>query len=178
MNPTDSSSQPLELQPWLWVALGAVAIIGVAARFRDRDELRTLDPFDGDQQIVVRTTASKHAFPILGIQVTLPDGWSYLSVTDDAIADEPTFVNEIAASIVGIRPFRFRAWPPIEAKIEKRQYDNFTIEWVEMDHRRIGRFTQGDVDISLWVLTHTHKSRLNDAVDDLCHSIVLIGEGD
>ncbi len=116
VNPTDPSSQPLELQPWLWIALGVVAIIGVAARIRDRDAVQTLDHLDGNQQIIVRTAAGTHVFPMLGIEVTLPEGWSYLSVTDDAMADAPTFVNETANSIVRLRPFGFLAWPPIEAR--------------------------------------------------------------
>lgn len=178
VNPTDPSSQPLELRPWLWIGLGAVAIIGLAARMRDRDEAQTLDHLDGNQQIIVRTAAGNHVFPILGIQVTLPEGWSYLSVTDDAVAYQPIFVNETATSIVSLRPFGFRSWPPIEAKIVNRQYANFTIEWIEVDHRRIGRFTQGDVDVSLFALTHSHKSKLNKAVDDLCHSIELVAAGD
>ncbi len=178
VNPTDPSSQPLQLQPWLWIALGAVAIIGLADRIRDRDEVQRLDHLDGNQQIIMRTAAGTHVFPILGIQVTLPKGWSYLSVTDDAMAYQPTFVNETANSIVSLRPFGFRSWPPIEAKIVNGQYANFTIEWIEIDHRRIGRFTHGDVDVSVLVMTHSHKSRLNEAVVDLCQSIELIGAGD
>lgn len=177
MNPADPSSQPLDLQPWLWVALGAVAILALEARIRDRNEMRTPDGLDGNQ-IIIRTSGANHTFPILGIKLALPEGWSYLSVTDDAYADEPTFVNESAHSIVNLRPYRFRAWPPIDAKIESRQYARFTIEWVELDHRRIGRFTQGDADVSVLVMTHSHKSRLNNAVNDLCDSIELIGAGD
>ena len=178
VNPTDHSSEPLELRPWLWVALGVVAIIGLAARIRDHDEARARDHVDGQQQVIVRTEPGIHVFPMLGIQVTPPEGWSYLSVADDEMADQPTFVNETADSIVSLRPFRFREWPPIEAEIVNCQYTNITIEWIEADHRRIGRFTQGDVDVSLLVMTHSHRSKLNESVEALCQSIELIGAGD
>lgn len=176
MNPTDHSSEPLELRPWLWVALGVVVIIGLDARIRDHDAARAR--VDGQEQVIVRTEPGIHVFPILGIQVTPPEGWSYLSVADDEMADQPTFVNESTDSIVRLRPFRFREWPPIDAEILKCQYANITIEWIEADHRRIGRFTQGEVDVSLLVMTHSHRSKLNESVEALCQSIEVIGAGD
>lgn len=178
MNSTDPTPRPLELPPWLWVALGIVALIGLSAQVRRHDDLKTLDPFAGDPQVIVRSATANHVFPILKVQVAVPKGWSYLSVSDDAIADEPTFVNESASSILRLRPYRFRSWPPVEGAITRRQYASVSIEWIEVDHRRIGRLNEGDVDVSLEVLTHSHKSKLNDAVDDFCNSIQLVSSAD
>lgn len=171
MSPTEHLPQPLEMRPWLWIALALIAITGVANWKGAPDPLRTIDHLNTSEIAIVRQVAKSHVFSTLGIKVETPDGWTYLSVTDDSIADQPTFVNASTDTIVSVRPFRFREWPPIPAEITKRESPGFVIEWVKLDHRRAGRISTGDVDVVLLVLTHRHKSRLNSSVTEFCEAI-------
>ena len=174
VNRIDQSSQALELRPWVWIVLGLAAILGVARWIGDRDELQTLVYLEKENPVIVRAASGTHVFPRLGIQVALAQGWSYLSVTDDVAAVQATFVNESADSIISLRRFLFRSWPPIESKVLTTPYRNVAIEWVKVDHRVVGRLTEEHVDVIVMVMTHSANAELNRAVEDFCNGIQLI----
>jgi hypothetical protein len=139
-------------------------------QFNQQPEVRTLD-FLGDQLIRVRH--STHVFPRLGISITTPAGWTYLSVRDDASADSLTFVNEAEQSIVQISRFRFVSWPPLERPIENRVFSGIESEWISADHRQVGRLTQGPVDLCLIVISHRRNSAFTAPVEELIEAIRL-----
>lgn len=178
VNRNDSSSQALELTPWVWIVLALAALLAMARWISDRDELQTLVYLEKDDPVIVRASVGTHYFPRLGIQVTLPEGWSYLSVTDDATADQLTFVNESTHSIVSLRRFLFQSWPPFESNTVTEQYGEVAIEWINVDHRGVGRLTAGDVEVTVMAMTHARKSQRNQSIDELCKGIGVLVAAD
>lgn len=136
---------------------------------------RTLDYVEGDRPVILRTTEKSHAFSALGVEVTPPKGWSYLAVADDGFADRPTFVNEATHSIIRLQAFGFRSWPPIDREVATNVYENVTIEWIDADHRRIGRITAGDVDLAIVAMTHATSFEPNESMEEFCNSIRILG---
>ena len=116
------------------------------------------------------------------VEVAAVEGWTYLSVTDDVMATQPTFINESNNTIISLRQFRLRSWPPVEGEVTTRQYGEIAVEWVSVDHRRVGRITkktpQGEVDAIVMAMTHVRKSELNHAVVEFCHAIRWISSND
>jgi hypothetical protein len=115
-----------------------------------------------------------HAFPSLGIRIAPPEGWTYLSLTDDAIADRPTFMNESTHSIISLRRFRLRSWPPTDGELVTQKYGDFDIQWVEADHRWIGRLTNAEIDLAIMVMTHKRRFPRNESIDEFCQAIQLL----
>jgi hypothetical protein len=181
-NPTEPSSQALELTRWVWIALGLAALLGLSRGFRDQDHVRTLVSLDKENPVIVRLRGQTHVFPLIRIKVAAVEGWTYLSVTDDAMATQATFINESTNSIISLRQFRLRSWPPVEGEVTTRQYGDIAMEWVAVDHRRVGRITKetplGEVDAIVMVMTHVRKSELNQSVEQFCQAIRWISSND
>jgi hypothetical protein len=181
-NPTEPPSQALELTRWVWIGLGLAALLGLSRGFRDHDPVRSLVSLDKENPVIVRLRGQAHVFPRIRIKVAAVEGWTYLSVTDDVMATQPTFVNVSTHSIISLRQFRFRSWPPAEGEVTTRQYGEITMEWVGVDHRRVGRITketpQGEVDAIVMVMTHVRKSELNPSVEEFCQAIGWISSID
>ncbi len=173
MEPT---SEPLRLTQPFWIALGFVLLVGVAGRMRGRGEVETLPYMHRERPVAVPAIGQTHFFPQLGIAVTPPEGWSYLSLTDDSVADRPTFVHRSAHSIVALRPFRLVSWPPNQHEVIDIRHAHVAIEWVPVDHRRAGRFTENGSDVLILVITHQLKSKMNPEVGSFCDGIQLIEE--
>ena len=150
--------------------LGIVALIGLANRFGDPNPVQSLE-YIHDKEIILKSSGVAHYFPVLGIGVELPEGWSYLSRRDDVTAVDLIFVNESQHTIVKIQPFRFTQWPPFETETEVRQYENVLIEWLPFRQMQIGRLQSENVDVVLMVMAHVRDSQLTESVGTFCDSI-------
>ncbi len=138
------------------------------------DQQQSLVYVESGDPLIVRSSDQRHRFPILGIEIEISDGWTYLSVADDLRAAAPTFVHQKSGSILRLEPFRLRSWPPQGAELELEQYGEFSCEWSEIDHRRVGRMREPPVDVAILVITHQSKAKLNPEVRSFCRGIRLI----
>jgi hypothetical protein len=170
----DPSSQPLSLTPLFWILLALVAALGVACWLGNGDEVTMLGYLEDEQLVIIRANAAEHTFPSLGIKIAPPEGWTYLSLTDDAIADRPTFMNESTHCIISIRRFQLRSWPPTDGQPITQRYGDFDIQWMEVDHRCIGRLSKAEIDLAILVMTHKRGSLRDKSIDEFCQSIRLL----
>ncbi|MGI9473452.1 MAG: hypothetical protein ACR2NZ_18060 [Rubripirellula sp.] len=176
MNDTDTKSRPLELTPLMWVAIGIVALVGVVAVVDQEQSPRTLDYLSGEKPVIIRSTSETHRFPFLGVAITLPEGWSYLSVTDDAVAEKPSFVHEETGSILRLQRFGLETWPPAGAEMTSMLGGR--VEWVQIDHRRLGRLSLDELDLALIAITHKRGVELNDSINLFCEGIQRLSDGE
>lgn len=177
-DPTEPVSQPLELTRGVWVVLALILLLGVSRSLHDPRNAQTLRPWGETRLPILRQVGQTHNFSFLGIQILPVDGWTYLATTDDALADQPTFVNSSTQTIISLRLLTFGSWPPTDKETTQKEYGDVTIEWIELGNRRWGRLTQNapgsDGHVTLMVMTHRWKSTLNPSVDDFCRAIRLI----
>ena len=159
------------MTPVVWVALGVVLLVGLFTYSDKQRSPRTLDFLNVEKPIIIRSSDATHHFPYLGISVTLPDGWSYLSVTDDAVAERPSFVQEATRSIIRLQRFGVETWPPADTEVETTPLAKGSVEWVQVDHRRLGKLSLGNLSLALIVITHTRGAELNQSIDEFCRGI-------
>ena len=171
MTKPEDHSRPLEMTRLVWVALAVVALIGVVKIADQEQRLSTLGSFGSEESVIIRSDEGSHQFPFLGVAVNLPEGWSYLSVTEDAVAERPSFVHEESGSIVRLQRFALKTWPPSDTEVETSEMDKGTVEWVQIDHRRLGRLTVGQIDLTVIALTHGRGKELHSAIDRFCKEI-------
>lgn len=170
----EDNPRPLEMTRLVWVALAVVALIGVV-KIADQDQrLNTLGSFGSEESVIIRSDEGGHRFPFLGVSVNLPPGWSYLSVTDDAVAEKPSFVHEESGSILRLQRFALKTWPPSDTEVEISELENGNVEWVQIDHRRLGKLKVGQVELTLIALTHGRGKELHSAIDVFCSQIAPI----
>lgn len=178
----DEPRERLELTTGVWIALGLVVLLGVARAVRVDEQIRTIPPWGDDEPIIVRDVGQPHIFPFLGVEVLPVSGWTYLSITDDALADRPTFVHAASQTIISLRLMQFQQWPPNEMEVTRKEYGDVTIEWILVANRRWGRLTkssgQSEGHVTLMVMTHLRNAELNAPVSDFCRAIRWIDEAD
>ena len=110
-------------------------MMGLAGLVTNQAKIQTLGYLDRDDPVVVRSAATTHHFPVLGISIALPSGWSYLAVTDDVLATRPTFVNESAHTIVRIHASPVATWPDeVEAK---HRFGDALAQWIRLRGPRL-----------------------------------------
>lgn len=167
------SSQPHELTPLVWVALGIVVVVGAVNALSEKASVETLDTLHGGKPIVIRSQAAVHRFRCLGVSVSVPSGWSYLSIAEDSLADRPSFVHESTHSLVRLQPYHFDSWPPEDLAAEPvvGTHPSGNIEWVSVDHRRLGRLRLRGIDVAVIAIQHDHKDQINATIKDFCHGI-------
>lgn len=158
----------------MWIALLVVAVLAVARGLGGLDDSPMLGYFEDRQPVIIRATAPEHTFPKLGIRIAPPDGWTYLSLADDAVADRLTFVNESTHCIISFRRFRLPSWPPADTQPVVQRYGEFDIQWVQRDHRCIGRLTRAEVDLAIMVMTHQTGSPRDESTDEFCAAIEIL----
>lgn len=158
----------------MWIALLLVSLVGLRQFLVTPDQNSTLSYLEGDHPPIIRTSGSQHRFPMLGLQIDLPDGWDYLSVADDRRAAAPTFVHKMSQAILRLETFRLRDWPPGDMEIEVEQYGSHEVEWVEVDHRRVGRLREPPVDVAIFVVSHRPHGELSPAIRELLGQIRLL----
>ena len=171
MNQFDQVSRPLEFTTIVWVALLLVGLIGLRQLLEEPSPRQTLSYLEGSHPLIIRSIAERHQFPLLGVEVELAEGWTYLSVAEDVQASTTTFLHSSAQSIVRLEPFRLVEWPPAGTEVEVESYGDWSVEWTEIDHRRVGRLREPPVDLFLIVVTHQHHARLNQEIRDFCRGI-------
>lgn len=162
--------QSLHLPRPVWIALALIAVLAVA-QWLNPSDVRTLD-FLNDQ--VVRFNESEHQFPLLGVAIRQPAGWTYLSKSGDQSAKKVTFVNQSDCSLINVSKFQFVDWPPVDRPLNLETYGDVEIEWFTLGHRRVGRLKCGDVDLCFKVITHRRDSQLTDAVREFCRGLWLL----
>ena len=171
MNQPNPVSRPREFTPVLWVALLLVGLIGLRQLLGPADQPQTLAFLDALNPVVVRSSEQLHRFASLGVEVEVTEGWTYLGVVDDIQATSPTFVHKASQSIVRLEPFRLRSWPPSGANLEVETGGQLTLEWAEIDYRRVGRLRQAPVDLMILAVTPQPHAQLNREVRDFCRRI-------
>jgi len=173
-------SQPHELTPLMWVALGTVVVVGAVNALSEKGTVKMLDMPNGGKPIIIRSQATVHRFPSLGISVSLPSGWSYLSVTEDSLAARPSFVHESSHSLVRLQPYVFDSWPPEElaAEPETGTHPAGKLEWVRVDHRRLGRLSLKGIDVAVIAIQHDHMDDLNEIIKHFCCGICRLKSAD
>lgn len=139
MKKTDnhSRSQPLELTAPIWIGMAIVVLLGVVIQWRKFNGVRTLNPTPPLE--IKRHLASMHQFPGLGVEIALPEGWSYLAVTEDTNATAATLVHSVSQSIVSLRANRLAEWPPKGHATKKDFFENVEIDWVSLQVPRVIR---------------------------------------
>ncbi|MCP4885588.1 MAG: hypothetical protein P1U77_05945 [Rubripirellula sp.] len=143
MKKTDnhSRSQPLELTAPIWIGMAIVVLLGVVNQWRQFNGVRTLNPTPALE--IKRHLASTHQFPGLGVEIALPEGWAYLSVTEDTNATAATLVHSVSQSIVSFRANRLEEWPPKGHATKEDTFENIEIDWVSLKVPRIIRLDDG-----------------------------------
>jgi hypothetical protein len=126
-------SQPLELTPPVWIGLALVALLGVAIHWRQLDGRTT----------IVRKQHTTHRFIQLGVEVSLPDGWTYLASFDDRVATYATMMHRQSHSIVSLRINRLENWPPQGFASRQETFANVRADWVAL---RLPRMIQLEHD--------------------------------
>ena len=92
-----------------WVAIACIAGFALYELVSAPPESDTIEfPYQA-RPLLIRMTDRQIAFPVLGAHVTLGSGWAYLSTTNPALSDRPTFVNAEAQAIVTLMPASSRA---------------------------------------------------------------------
>ena len=166
----ESKSERLVLSRPFWVAMSIVAMLGIFQRADRAAKPDTLDYLDGDRPPIIRMRRQVHRFDALGIEVTPPRGWIYLSRQDTATADQVTFVCIAAGTIVQIERYAYAEWPPVERELRPGRYAGVEIVWIDVDHRRLGRLTGESSDLA--VKTYSmHANGASTAVKGLCDAI-------
>lgn len=131
-NDSEPTSKPLELTAPVWIGLALVALLGVFNRTRHPDRTSTLEivqPFD---PVIVRHQGTSHRFIQMRMQLTLPDGWVYLSVVDDAFSLQATVVHADSNTIVSFRPNLLDEWPPSGHSVREEVYSGANVQWVSL----------------------------------------------
>lgn len=85
------------------VALGIGGLAGYELLV-ERSPHRTLEYVHQSDPVVVRLAGTRFEYPRLGAQVELPSGWVYLSRTDPALAEQPTFYSATEQAVIKLQP--------------------------------------------------------------------------
>jgi hypothetical protein len=171
------SSQSYELTPLVWVGLGAAGLVLAMGMLTDRTPIEMLVPRQGEKQIIIRSENQTHQFPMLGAEVRLLSGWSYLAVQEDHLADRPVFVHEASSSIVRLQADVLDSWPPkgVTAKTQVGKHPLGTLEWVPVDHLWIGRLLLAEHGLTIVAIQHDSKPEVNQAINKFCAGIRAFG---
>ena len=167
------TSQSHELTPLVWVGLGIAGLALARAKLTEQTPIEMLVPSRGERQIIIRSENRTHQFPLLGVEVLLLSGWTYLAVDEDHLADRPAFVHHASNSVVRLQANVLDAWPPkgVTAKPEVGKHPTGTLEWVRVDHLRIGRLQLAEYGLTIVAIQHGFQAEVNDAIEEFCAGI-------
>ena len=168
-----STSKSHQLTPLVWVGLGIAALVFALGKLTEQTPLEMLVPRKGEKQIIIRSENQTHQFPLLGAEVPLLPGWSYLAVHEDQIADRPAFVHQASNSVVRLQAYVLDSWPPngVNEKPRVGKHPVGTLEWVRVDHLRIGRLLLEERDWIIIAIQHDAKADVNDSIEEFCAGI-------
>ena len=170
MSPT---SQSHELTPLVWVGLGIAGLALAMGTLTEQTPIEMLVPRNGEQQIIIRSTNRTHQFPLLGAKVPLLPGWTYLAVSEDHLADRPAFVHQASNAVVRLQANVLDSWPPkgVTAKPEVGKHPAGTLEWVRVDHLRIGNLMLAKHGLTIVAIQHGSQAKVNDSIEEFCAGI-------
>lgn len=170
MSPT---SQSHELTPLVWVGLGIAGLVLAMGTLTEQTPIEMLVPGNGEKQIIIRSTNQTHQFPLLGAKVSLLPGWSYLAVDEDHLADRPAFVHPASNSIVRLQANVLDSWPPkgVTAIPEVGNHPAGTLEWVRVDHLRIGKLLLAKHGLTIVAIQHGSQAEVNESIAEFCAGI-------
>ena len=167
------TSQSHELTPLVWVGLGIAGLALVRGKLTEQTPIEMLVPSRGERQIIIRSENRTHQFPLLGVEIRLLPGWTYLAVDEDHLADRPAFVHHASHSVVRLQANVLDAWPPkgVTAKPEVGKHPAGTLEWVRADHLRIGRLLLAEHGLTMVAIQHGFQADVNDTIEEFCAGI-------
>lgn len=170
MSPT---SQSHELTPLVWVGLGIAAFALAMGKLTEQTPIEMLVPRKGEKQIIIRSQNHTHQFPLLGAEVSLLPGWSYLAVDEDHLADRPAFVHQASNSVVRLQANVLDSWPPngVTSETQVGKHPTGTLEWVQIDHLRIGKLVLAEHRLIIVAIQHDSKAEVNASIEDFCAGI-------
>ena len=175
-----------------WVAIAGIAGCWLFEWTREPLESNTIEFPYQDQPVVVRISDRAVSFPVLGAKVTLGSDWVYLSTTNPALSDHPTFLNARDQAVVTLVPAwasnleaieqptpdqtgrrRSLVWLPA-APLQQRLVVEimgvaFPIRWTDRPRPRIGRWQQGPLD--LVVIVYSEDPNADAAVEQFLAEI-------
>lgn len=173
------ASQSYEMTPLVWVGLGIAGLAFAMDALTDQTPIEMLVPGEGEKQVILRSENETHEFPLLGAKVRLLPGWAYLAVTEDHLADRPAFVHQASKSVVRLQPDVLDSWPPkgVTAKLQVGKHPGGKLEWVRVDHLRIGRLLLMEHGLTIVAIQHDSKGELNESIEKFCAEIRYSGSG-
>lgn len=128
---SSQSSRSQSMSPITWVALACVGGLGLFESIKDPPLSPTLESVISGESVIVRLPERSFDFPVLAVRVNLPDGWTYLSTTNPALASKPTFVNESANLIVTLTSAHEVQNAAIDVPTEREEFDSCTVDWIQ-----------------------------------------------
>ncbi|MDB4634529.1 hypothetical protein OAG76_03895 [Rubripirellula sp.] len=170
MSPT---SQSHELTPLVWVGLGIAGLALAMSFLTEQTPIQMLVPRKGEKPIIIRSQNQTHQFPLLGAEVRVSPGWSYLAVNEDHLADRPAFVHQASNSVVRLQANVLEAWPPrgVTTKPEIGMHPAGTLEWVRVDHLRIGKLLLAKHGLTIVAIQHGSQAEVNESIEEFCAGI-------
>lgn len=174
MNQVNRSSQPLEFTTGTWVALALVVMVGLLSALSDAPDLEDLGYLHSDNPVILRVTGQTHEFPVLGVIVSPPDGWTYLSRTEDAIASKPTFVNLSGDAVLRLLSRDYYVWKE-DAELKRCRYGQAIVDWTDTEPREVGKLSREGQGLTVVAITRTGKPHQNPSVADFCAAIRFMG---
>jgi hypothetical protein len=167
------ASQSYELTPLVWVGLGIAGFVFAMDMLTEQTPIEMLVPGKGEKQIIIRSKNQTHHFPLLGAEVRLLPGWSYLAVEEDHLAYRPAFVHQASHSVVRLQANVLDSWPPkgVTAKPEVGKHPAGTLEWVRVDHLRIGKLLLAKHALTIIAIQHGSQAEVNESVEEFCAGI-------
>ena len=169
----DLKPQSYELTPLVWVGLGIAGLAFVMDAMTDQETVTMLATREDEKQIIIRSQGETHQFPLLGVEVGLLPGWSYLAVREDQLAFRPAFVHASSNSLVRLQADVFDVWPPAGAVTEPviGKHSTGKLEWVRDQHVRVGRLQWAEHRLTIVAIQHDSKVDLNATIDEFCAGI-------
>lgn len=176
MSPTRQSH---ELTPLVWVGLGIAGLALAMDNLAEKPTIEMLAPREDEKQIIIRSQNQTHELPILGVQVRLLPGWSYLAVNEDQFADRPVFVHEASNSVVRLQADVLNAWPPegLDTELEIGKHPTGNLGWVRVDHLRLGKLLLADQGVIIVAIQHGSNAELNESIQEFCTEIGPLDSG-
>lgn len=169
--------QSYELTPLVWMGLAIAGLAFVMDAITEQEPVKMLATREDEKQIIIRSEGEIHHFPLLGVEVDLLSGWSYLAVREDQLAYRPAFVHASSNSIVRLQADVFDVWPPEGAITEAVSGKHLTgkLEWVRDQHVRVGRLQWAEHRLTVVAIQHDSMVEVNTTIEEFCAGISHLG---
>ena len=175
-----TSSQSYELTPLVWVGLGIASVAWFVDALTDQKAMEMLATREGEKPVIIRSQNQTHRFPLLGVEVPLLPGWSYLAVREDQLAYRPAFVHAASGSLIRLQANVFDEWPPkgLADRSVMGKHPKGELEWVRDKHVQVGRLQFPSHRLIAVAIQHDSKGGVNTAIEEFCAGIRQIDSRD